>query len=76
VSYEHLVDEAADTPFMFDTFIDVDSNGGNVGRFTWTNQSTFRSYTMELLRGQHYEVPGSFGFIGTLGDWWLWLLGP
>lgn len=73
---DHLLDEALDTPFAFDTFIDIDSNGGNIGRFTWTNQSTFCAYTIDILKGQHYEVPGAFGFIATLQDWWQWLLGP
>lgn len=74
--------EPEDT-FVYDDFIRVTSNGGNIGRLFWCNASHF---TIETGRtwplfpwSEGYEIdttilPGSCAFIATVGDFWAWII--
>lgn len=62
-----------------DSFMSISSSGGHIGRFHWFNQS----YRFEIqlfnadgtLHQQDiWEVPGSFAFVWTVGDYIALLL--
>lgn len=69
-------EEPPTTVFTPPEWIAITSDGGNIGRICWVNQLSCRAYTYAVLKGYHYEVPGHCAFLGTLGDFWKWLLSP
>ena len=67
-----------ETIFIPEDAIKIDSNGGNIGRFYWENQATFR---VEQIDKNHFsdtaigEAPGYSTFIWTRNEWVGWLMG-
>lgn len=62
-----------------DQFISVSSAGGRIGRFHWFNQNycfEIQLFNADGTLHQHdiWEVPGSFAFVWTVGDYLAFLL--
>jgi hypothetical protein len=67
-----------ETPFIPEDTIKIDSNGGNIGRFYWSNQVTFSIEQWghnNFYEATVYELPGISAFLWSEFDWVGWLMG-
>lgn len=73
-----LMTETWETPFIPENTIKINSNGGNIGRFYWSNQATFSIEQWghnNFYEATVYELPGISAFLWSEFDWVGWLMG-
>jgi|688.fasta_scaffold2359776_2 hypothetical protein len=67
-----------ETIFIPEDIIKIGPNGGNIGRFYWENQATFRAEQIDKNNFRETaigEAPGYSTFIWTRNEWVGWLMG-
>lgn len=65
-------------PFIPEDTLKIDSNGGNIGRFYWSNQVTFSIEQWghnNFYEATVYELPGVSVFLWSEFDRVGWLMG-
>ena len=69
--------EDFNTPFVPPDLINIGSDYGNIGRFYWSNQMTFRiqQWGEDFYEETAFELPGVGAFLWTKFDWVGWVMG-